>query len=231
MKMVIEMIEPALVLTGEIVAAIPLLGGLGPRARGQQAQSGHAHERGDGKPVGNHGDGHRVAQVSSGRVEVSAIDHALEGELDDAASAQHLIPDIGGRLSLLHPHALLDEGISAGEGPHRGHGLQSEGLEESVALGSDGAAGPAVGAQLEALAEIADHLLYLGHHQMTAERGLESGHQEAVVTARERPRHGARSEAAHPVGAEPFPRFRRPKIARHLSAEANEGHPVESSMC
>jgi len=101
-------------------------------------------------------------------MEVSAIDHALEGELDAAASPQHLIPDIGRRLpSSIHTRFSMS--ASAHAKVHTGVMASGEASRNCVALGR----WPPVAsgcAQLEGLAEISDDLLHLAT-SMRAERG------------------------------------------------------------
>jgi len=129
----------------------------------------------------------------------------------------------GGMLHRLHPDALLDEQVAAGEAPDRHASLELEVLEMDMARRTHGPIGPAVGVERPFSSAVFDQGgVGLGQHQPATEWGRERRHQEPVITAGQGAGDGARCVGAEPVGQPPFPALRLNQISTEVAAKGDQ---------
>ncbi len=164
--------------------------------------------------------------VDDGRaVIVTVVAQGLDRQAHRPGGARQAVLDVGGVRAGLHPDALFQQGVGDGVGPDGRRALQVEAVEQMMTVALERAVFPAVGVERVETAAIGvdavvlDRLVELGQEQRAAERRLERGHEQTVVTPRQHAGDGAAGKAADTVGDQPLPPGSHRKIAAHLAAE------------
>ena len=224
-QVVVLGIQAALVLAGQREAAVPGVLGARLRARRQDRHGVRALEGDHAETAGHRRHLHPPAVAAGGGVIVAVVHERAQGEGQRPRGTEDSIGDVRRVRAGLHPHPLLEERVGAGVDPHRRGALEAEALEVSVAVRRDRAVGPAVGGKRVAGAAVLDVLFELGDDEGAAQRRLQRGDEQPVVTTGQAARHRAGRETAETIGAEPLATVGRRQIAADLAAPVEQPSP------
>src|SRR5437773_2921925 len=216
--MILERVQAALALAGEMEAVVPGVRRRRVRAAPTQTKRTRTWKARNLPAVLDGGDDHRPSP-SRRAVIVAVIHEHAEVEDGGLGPPEQRVADVGRVRSRLHPDASGDERLVARVGPHRRGAVAAEALEREMAGRRDRAASPAVQRQLVRGAAVLDAILDLRDQQRPAERRLERRHEQAVIAAGERARHRSGGEAPDAVGAEPLAPLGGREVARGLAPE------------
>src|SRR5205807_4017588 len=141
------------------------------------------------------------------RVEVAIVDKRLHSQASRPTAPEQRVWDVGSVLTLAHPDARFEQSVGRRESPYRTRAFQVETLKVEVALGLDGAAGPAICSERVARTVVVGRLFQLCDELRSSERRMEGGDQQAMIAAGQIAADGSGGVAADTVRNEPFPLF------------------------
>ena len=156
-----------------------------------------------------------------GPVVIAIVHEGLEVDRGQVGAPQQRVAHVRGVGFGLHPDALLDERLVAGIRPNRGRALEMEALERAVTRGGDRSVRPPVDRQLVRRPAVFDSVLDLRRQERPPERRLQRGHQQAVISPRQRSRHGPGRKPADAVGTQPLAPLGGAEVSRDLAPEVD----------
>src|ERR1039458_3661175 len=90
------------------------------------------------------------------------VHHDLGAKLQRAAGAPHGVLNISRVGTLLHPNALFNGSVSAGERPHGNATFQAKTFDVQISGGVNHATGPTIGTESVTLAGVFHDFIYFG---------------------------------------------------------------------
>src|ERR1017187_210528 len=153
------------------------------------------------------------------------IHHDLGAKPQRAAGATHGVLNISRVGALLHPNALFNRSVSAGECPHRNCTFHAKTFDVQISVGINHTTGPTVGSESITLTGVFHDFIYFGNQQSAVPGRRQSAHQQTVVAARQRARQRAARKSSNAIRDQPFALFRSGKVAADVTSKVNDWWP------
>ena len=216
-------VEPAVLLHGHEVVAVPLVFGLESHTRAEKIERSRTVEGNDSHTMLDGFNLHSPIPSMSAGMKVAIVHKRLDRDTKGTAGSEQRVSNVSGVLSLAHPNALFEQGVGEHESPNRRRALQTETFDIQITLGINGATRPAICCERVLGAVIAGHLVQFRDHLRSSNRGLERRDQKAMIAARQIAADRSRGVSPDAVGDKPFPLFGNLEGVANLSAEFNIG--------
>ena len=137
-------------------------------------------------------------------VKIAVVDEGFYFQIYCAGASKQCVLHAGGVFAVLHPDALLKQGLGNGELPHRRGAIEAKTFDIQIAFWLDGAAFPTIRGEGVIAAVVARCFVNPGNQLHALHWWVESGHQQAVIAARKISAHGAGSKSSKSVSDEPL---------------------------
>src|SRR5580700_5781148 len=155
-QVVLAMVQPALAFHSQIVISIPFATRLSLRDIAEQVNGNGALASDNAQTAWNRR--HRCLPVACLRrgVNIAIVDENFDFQFRRFGGIDKFVADESCVRAVLHPYALFEYGVGAGESPHRHRSRKTKLLDESKSLRLDAAARPTISPQGVIAARVAE---------------------------------------------------------------------------